>query len=517
MVDWNKIVESHVVKNFQKISLKWWGIDIRFYDASGNVAGNHLSIQNPLCGYLHSTKTGLKNCTQNYRKHLKSFNSTRKPFVYSCYAGIQGVAAPIFVGGNYVGAIVGSGIQLPHDKSLKSRNATIEGLVSLGIDRETIVRRFQELKQVSDHSEECLLDFIGVIATDIMAFGELLQEKEELVQKQTALMHKTYNGKYKCIIGNSPAIEKVFEMLDRIEQMESPVLIEGESGTGKELIAAAIHYNSLRRDKVFILQNCSAFSETLLNSELFGHEKGAFTGATHDKKGLFEIADGGTLFLDEIGDMNKDAQARLLRVIENKTFYRVGGVQEKKVDVRIIAATNKELYKQVEQGLFRQDLYYRINTIDIKLPPLRERKEDIPLLVNYFLKSFAELRNEEKKQVSGRVIDIFMAYSWPGNIRELKNQIERLVILCGKGEIIDASLVPQKIACASFPLDCSVKGLAKGIKLNEAMKSLEKEIIGLELLRSGWNKTVASAVLGISRATLNNKIAEFSLKPEISP
>ncbi len=513
MVDWSKIVESHVVKNFQKIALKWWGIDIRFYDASGNGAGNHMPAQNPLCSHLHATKIGPEKCAQNYRKHLRGFNRTLKPLVYTCYAGVQGVAAPIFVGGNYVGAIVGSGALLPYNKSVKERNAAIDGLARLGLDRDKAERCFQGLKQVSDHSEGYVLDFMNVIAKDITSFLELIQEKEEVIQKQAALLHKTYNGKYKDIVGESPAMKRVFDVLGRIEHIESTVLIEGESGTGKELIAAAVHYSSLRRDKVFISQNCAVFSETLFNSELFGHEKGAFTGATQDKKGLFEIADGGTLFLDEIGDMSKDAQARLLRALEDGTFYSVGGTRQKKVDVRIIAATNKDLKEQVERGLFRKDLYYRINTISVKLPPLRERKEDVPLLANHFLKSFAELHNVERKQISGEVIGMFQAYPWPGNIRELKNLMERLTILSDKSEIIGKYLIPEEIARASFP-DSSTKGLVKGMKLHEALKHVEKDIVKDALSRSGWNKTVASDLLGISRASLNNKIVEFSLKPE---
>ena len=185
---------------------------------------------------------------------------------------------------------------------------------------------------------------------------------------------RNYNGKYKDIIGVSQEMETVFDTLELVKNTESPVLIEGESGVGKELIAAAIHYDSFRKNKVFIIQNCSTFSDTLLSSELFGHEKGSFTGATLAKKGLFEIADGGTLFLDEIGDMSREAQGRLLRVLENGTFYRVGGVEQKRVDVRIIAATNKELEKQVEKGLFRADLFYRINTIRINIPYLSCKK-----------------------------------------------------------------------------------------------------------------------------------------------
>ena len=352
------------------------------------------------------------------------------------------------------------------------------------------------------------------IVADIMAFGELLQEKEGVIQKQATVLHKARNGKYPCLVGNSQAMEKVFGLLDSIDRIESPVLIDGESGTGKELIAAAVHYNSVRKDKVFVLQNCAAFSETLLNSELFGHEKGAFTGATHGKKGLFEIADGGTLFLDEIGDMNKEAQARLLRVLEDKTFYSVGGVQLKKVDVRVIAATNKNLHAQVEQGMFRKDLYYRINVIHLKMPPLRERKEDVPLLADHFLESFAKLHKEEKKVLSREVIDMFLAYHWPGNIRELKNQIERLSVLSGKSTIIEKRLIPEEIAHTTLAV-CSANGLAKGMYLRETLKALERDIIRDVLLKSGWNKSLAYNALGISRASLDSKLAEYALKPNV--
>ncbi|MBI5308571.1 MAG: sigma-54-dependent Fis family transcriptional regulator, partial [Planctomycetes bacterium] len=228
----------------------------------------------------------------------------------------------------------------------------------------------------------------------------------------------------------------------------------------------------------------------------------------------FEIADGGTLFLDEIGDMNREAQARLLRVLENRTFYSVGGVQQKKVDVRIVAATNKDLYAQVEQGLFRKDLYYRINIIRLKMPPLRERKEDVPLLTDYFLESFARLHNEGKKQLSREVMDIFLAHRWPGNIRELKNLIERLVVFSGKSEIIEKHLIPEEIAHAALPVG-SAKGLVKGTDLRETMKSLERDIIRDVLLQSGWNKALAYNTLGVSRATLDNKIAEYALKPNV--
>jgi transcriptional regulator with PAS, ATPase and Fis domain len=309
-------------------------------------------------------------------------------------------------------------------------------------------------------------------------------------------------------------MEKIFDTLELIENSDSPVLLEGETGTGKELLAAAIHYNSSRKDKAFIIQNCSSFHDTLLSSELFGHEKGSFTGAMSEKKGLFQIADGGTIFLDEIGDMKIEMQSKLLRILEDGTFYRVGGTEQKKVDVRIIAATNKEVKKQVEQGLFRKDLFYRINAITINIPPLRERKEDIISLANFFSESYTENRNEEKKHLSHEVIEKLVAYDWPGNIRELKNLIERLIILSGKNNTIGLNLLPEEIR--GFSLESSAGNHKNGNKLRDALQSLEKKLTEETLKRMRWNKTLTSRELGISRSSLNNKIVQFGIHPNLS-
>jgi transcriptional regulator with PAS, ATPase and Fis domain len=251
-----------------------------------------------------------------------------------------------------------------------------------------------------------------------------------------------------------------------------------------------------------------------LSSELFGHEKGSFTGAVSEKKGLFEIADGGTIFLDEIGDMKMEIQSTLLRILEDGTFYRVGGTARKKVDVRVIAATNKEVKKQVEKGMFRKDLFYRINAITINIPPLRKRKGDVILLANFFLESYAENRNEESKHLSQGVIERLDAYNWPGNIRELKNLIERLVVLSGKNNTIGVNLLPGEIRNFSPGLPAGNNG--NGSKLRDAVQSLEKKLTGDVLERMKWNKTLASRELGISRASLNNKIERFDIQPTLS-
>jgi two-component system response regulator HupR/HoxA len=309
------------------------------------------------------------------------------------------------------------------------------------------------------------------------------------------------------IIGKSEAIQKNFTLMEKIIDSSSTVLIEGESGVGKELICHAIHYNSPRKDKPLVIQNCSGLNENLLESELFGHVRGSFTGAISEKKGLFEIADKGTFFLDEIAEMSPVLQVKLLRVLQEGTFTKVGGIIPQKVDVRIIVATNKNLEQLVKEGKFREDLFYRLNVIKIEVPPLRERKEDIPLLVHYFLEKHAA--KWPKKNISEMALNMLLNYNWPGNIRELENEIERLVLISGKQDLITEDMLSVKIKEAS---DASKrKGVKKEGKLKDAIRSLEKEMIMEGLQRNMWNKSRVAKELGISRAGLISKIQAYEL------
>lgn len=513
MIDWQKINNTNVVRTFRRICYKWWEVDIQFFDEYGECKSitNNIQFQNQLCKYIHSDQNCAKNCTQNYKKHLRCFKKDHKFLICKCFAGLNMIAVPILSkDNNLIGTIVGSGLLLSKINDV-NMTAYVNKLVKLGLDKTAVEECYNNLKEGDNFVRDYLRDFLELIAEDIMAFYEILQEKEEIIKKQSVLLERAYNAKYKGIIGTSPKMKEIFDTLELIENSGTTILIDGESGTGKELLAAAIHYNSQRRDKMFVTQNCSAFSDTLLNSELFGHEKGSFTGATTEKKGLFEIADGGTLFLDEVGDMKLDAQARLLRVMEDGSFFRVGGSEQRRVDVRILVATNKKLSEQVEKGLFRKDLYYRINTIHITLPPLRERREDIILLTNYFLASYSEMHSNEKKDLSQRVIEKFMLYPWPGNIRELRNIVERLVILSGKDMVIDLKHLPEEIMTYSDNSKPPIENLDSNKKLQDALRGYEKIMIEEQLERASWNKTSVSKRLGISRATLNNKIEQYNI------
>jgi DNA-binding NtrC family response regulator len=324
---------------------------------------------------------------------------------------------------------------------------------------------------------------------------ENIRLKEEVREKK----------QFERIIGISPVMQELFEKIEVIARTDSSVMIYGESGTGKELVANAIHNLSPRKDKPFIKINCAAIPETLLETELFGHEKGAFTGAVQRRKGKFEIADSGSIFFDEIGDMPLSLQAKLLRVLESHTFQRLGGNESITVNVRTIYATRKNLKEEVKAGRFREDLFFRINVLPVILPPLRKRKEDIPLLIRYFLKMFGQKTGKAGLTITPRAMEKLMAYDYPGNIRELEHAVETAVVLCRKNDV-DACCLPIEIrgndAAKESPASC------EGLSLDERFRVFEKDIIAKTLEDTGGKKKEAAKRLGISRETLWRKLKE---------
>ncbi|MBW2011020.1 MAG: sigma-54-dependent Fis family transcriptional regulator [Deltaproteobacteria bacterium] len=314
------------------------------------------------------------------------------------------------------------------------------------------------------------------------------------------------------IIGKSKLMQDVYKVIQKVAPTNATVLIEGESGTGKELVAKSIHFNSSRRDKPFIAVNCSAFAENLLESELFGHEKGAFTGAVAMKKGRFELADGGTLFLDEIGELSQNLQVKLLRVLQEKVLERVGGVKPVSIDFRLIAATNKVLKDEVAGERFREDLYYRLNVLRIFLPPLRRRQSDIHLLVDHFIKKYANERNSDipVKGIDQEAERLFYEYGWPGNIRELENIIERAMILC-PGEFIRISDLPNHFK-ANGNNTLQLEDIPIEISLYETLAIVEKKMITRALKLSNNVQSHAAKLLGIGKSGLNQKIKKYKIE-----
>jgi transcriptional regulator with PAS, ATPase and Fis domain len=295
-------------------------------------------------------------------------------------------------------------------------------------------------------------------------------------------------------------MHRIFDLLDNVTPTKSNILLLGESGTGKSLIAETIHCNSPRRDKAFISVNCSAIPETLLESELFGYRKGAFTGAVSDKKGLILMADGGTLFLDEIGDMPPALQAKLLKVLESGEVLPLGDTKPKHSDIRLISATNQNIEEKIKNGTFREDLYYRINVIEVTIPPLRQRKEDIPLLVDHFIKKFSAQNQKNIKGITEEAMQVLMKYSWPGNVRELSNVIERAVVI-STGEMIDVKSLPPKITFQEQAAQ----------SLKEKMNEYEKNIILTTYEANNRNKEATARALGIDLATLYRKMKKLGI------
>jgi two-component system response regulator PilR (NtrC family) len=314
------------------------------------------------------------------------------------------------------------------------------------------------------------------------------------------------------LIGKSPKMQRVYELVEKVSQTKANVLITGESGTGKELVAKAIHYNSARKDQSFVTLNCGAIPENLLESELFGHMKGSFTGAIANKRGLLELAAGGTLFMDEIGELPLPLQVKLLRVIQEREFKRVGGTEDIKVDVRIISASNQDLQQKVAQGSFREDLFYRLNVIQIKLPPLRERKEDIPLLVNHFVRKYSAETGKEIQGVAAEALELLLSYDFAGNVRELENIIERSITLETSPMITDRhirSYLNERMISKSIPPTLEIP--EEGIDLNKVVEDLEKAFILKALEHAEGVKKKAAELLGMNFRAMRYKLAKYDL------
>ena len=346
----------------------------------------------------------------------------------------------------------------------------------------------------------------------LLKVEKALKFKDLLIENKTLREFLSGSFNFDNMIGKSSALKEVYEIVSQVAKTDSSILIQGESGTGKEVLAKAIHFNSLRNTKPFVVVNCGAIPENLLESELFGYKRGSFTDAITDKTGKFEAAEGGTIFLDEISELPLKLQVKILRTLQDKEIDKIGELNPRKVDVRIIAATNQDLKKLVDEKQFRDDLYYRLSVIPISLPPLRERQGDIPLLAVNFLDKFAKLFGKNGINYDAEVIKVFCKYHWPGNIRELENLIHRLVVLC-QGEIISKNDLPKELleGKISEALDYILPIPESGIDL----KNLERELIIQALVKKNWNQTQAAKLLNISRNSLIYSMQKYGIKHEV--
>jgi two-component system response regulator HupR/HoxA len=442
-VRWDELVELHVVKRLGQIVERRFGIAVAFADAEGALVRGGAGAA----------------CAQAAIAAARGAGAAPSVPFACAGCGRPSLAAPVLLDGALFGC----------------------AFAALAPDDDGLVAELLEL-----------------IAAEMVTFVLDGQRRDRRGERDFVPRYA-----YDDIVGRSRPIQELYKVLDKVIDSDSTVLIAGENGTGKELIARAIHYNSRRARERFVVQNCSAFNDNLLDSELFGHKRGAFTGAVVDKQGLFEVADHGTFFLDEIGDMSPALQVKVLRVLQEGTFTPVGDTGSRTVDVRIIAATNRDLKKMVEHGEFREDLYYRVNVISLTVPPLRERRDDIPVLVEHFLKRNNKGGRLKAKRLTRACLARLLDYPWPGNIRELENEIERLVVLAGDEKLIGEEMLSPRIR--------QLAEEAGQRSLTAAVDALERNLIYEVLKRNHWNKTRAAEELRISRRNLIRKVNKYKL------
>jgi DNA-binding NtrC family response regulator len=431
---------------------------------------------------------------------------------YEVKTATSGGEALEILNGNSVDLVI-TDIRMPHISGMEILRYVKENKPEVPV---IVITAYGSISQAVEALKVGALDYI-VKPFDVEELKILVARglERKHLEMENILLKKDLKEKFRFedMIGKSRVMQEIYLLIEKVAGTDSTVLITGESGTGKELAARAIHNLSRRKDKPFVTINCAALPENLLESELFGHTKGAFTGAVAEKKGMFEVANKGTLFLDEIGEMSPWLQVKLLRALQEKKIRRVGGTEEIPVDVRVIAATNQDLKKRIEEGKFREDLFYRLNVISFEMPPLRKRVEDIPLLVQHFLQKYCQQMGKKMKRLAPEVVGIFEAYPWPGNIRELENVIERIVAIEDRETITTACLPPEMLGIVKKE-EYRIE-LVPGFNLNDHLDEIAKKYILKALEKSGGRMKKAAPMLGVSYRTLRYLIEKYGLKSKI--
>jgi transcriptional regulator with PAS, ATPase and Fis domain len=509
-VRWDEFDKIHVIRKLREIVGKWWKIQLNFTDQKGLLRGvpegKFFNPLNPICKAITENGKGFEGCRGTARSTTASLTNSKGLKLSTCHSGFSTVSVPIRVNGQFVGTVFGDGFVL--EESASQQKITIKQYMERAFpDKKTDINEWvNALPVLSAKDLDYLTELVNLVVEEIVMTHKTINDQEETVNELRSQLTNRYG--FHNMIGKSAPMQNLYRLLERVASSDATVLVQGENGTGKELIAKAIHFNSNRKKNRFIPVNCGAFNENLLESELFGHVKGSFTGAVKDKKGLFEEADGGTLFMDELGETSMAMQVKLLRVLQDGTYTPVGSSQVRKSNVRVLAATNRDLAKMVKEGTFREDLYYRLNVINVTVPPLRERKDDIKLLTDHFLSSYAKQTSKSPKVIASDCMEIMMNYDWPGNVRELENEVERLCVLAGDDKEITPEFLSPRITTMVKSSGSPIKfaGSLKG-----TMEEVEKQMISDGLVKHRYNRSRLAKELGMSRASLISKISKYGL------
>ena len=538
-IDSARLEELHIVRKVRETVRRWWGVELSFTDAAGAVVDHGKGIiippNNRICTSCLGDTKGLALCNRSIEEAVARLpessgkdgrNGSDEPhaarLLGPCHMGLDIVAAPIELASGRQGSLFACGFLVERaggEEAARKRALEQTGRLSLPVVDPQAA--FNDIARIEQRELPKLTDLMGTCVSEIADHDESIRSRERKIDE----LRRELSGRYRFadIVGKSAAMQRLYQLLDRIVHSDVTVLVTGENGTGKELIARALHHNGPRKSKPFVAQNCAALNDNLLESELFGHVKGSFTGAGRDKVGLFKSADGGTFFLDEVGDMSPAMQVKLLRVLQESTFVPVGGTKAEKIDVRIVAATNKDLRTMVARREFREDLFYRLCVLNVEVPPLRDRLEDLPLLCEQFLANW-QARGQPssprpKKRLSPEVLAGFYERSWPGNVRELENEIERLAVLSGDAELIAPEALPQMRSVSRPPpvdggtvraLALLEQGLSSG--LAGAVGKLERELIAAALEKTKGNRSRTAQLLQVSRTTLLKKIRDYAIE-----
>ncbi|MFK7826533.1 MAG: sigma 54-interacting transcriptional regulator [Oligoflexales bacterium] len=510
-VNWQDFDKLHVIRRLRQLVGKWWKVQLNFTDEKGFVRGvpegKFFNPINPICKVITGDDKGFKGCMSTVKQTTidATGSKNKRARLSRCHSGFSTLSVPIRVDGKYLGCVFGDGFLVSETE--QEQKILIKNYLRTQFSKqEDLLAHIESLPVLSEKDVEYLTELVEIVVDEIL----MTQANLSNVEKQVSELKSELGARYGFdkMIGKSSPMQSLYSLLERVCDSSALVLIQGENGTGKELIARALHYNSKRKKGKFLAVNCGAFNENLLESELFGHVKGSFTGAVKDKVGLFEATNKGTLFLDEIGDTSMPMQVKLLRVLQEGTYTPVGATVTKKSDARVVCATNKDLTKMVKEGSFREDLFYRLNVINVIVPPLRERKEDITLLLEHFTKRYARSTNLPEKKPNKECMEKILNYNWPGNVRELENEIERLCVLSGEDQHLDEAFLSQRIKEGT---EQKYPGYRMEGKLKDALEALEKRMILEGLKRTRWNKSRLAKELGISRAGLIMKVDKYGL------